>query len=121
MEGLARAMDVANAVAPEHLEVMTEDPESLLPLVRHAGAVFLGPFAPAAVGDYVAGANHVLPTNRTARFSSALRVDHFLRHVHVVSLGEDALRNAAPHVRALAGAEGLDAHAASVAMRTVAR
>ncbi len=121
VEGLARAMDVANAVAPEHLEVMTEDPESLLPLVRHAGAVFLGPFAPAAVGDYVAGANHVLPTNRTARFSSALRVDHFLRHVHVVSLGEDALRNAAPHVRALAGAEGLDAHAASVAMRTVAR
>jgi histidinol dehydrogenase len=79
--------------------------------------VFCGPFAPAAVGDYVAGPSHVLPTNGSARFASALRVDDFVKHVHVVSVDEAALRRLAPHVAALAEAEGLPAHADAVRMR----
>ncbi|MGH9017661.1 MAG: histidinol dehydrogenase, partial [Acidimicrobiales bacterium] len=99
------------------LELMVDDAVALLPGVRRAGAVFLGPYAPASVGDYVAGPNHVLPTARTARFSSALRVDDFRTHIHAVSLGPEALAALAPHVEALAGAEGLDAHARSVRLR----
>ena len=75
---------MANVVAPEHLELMVDEAESLLPLVRAAGAVFLGDWAPASLGDYLAGPNHVLPTNRTARFASALRTDDFRRHIHAV-------------------------------------
>jgi histidinol dehydrogenase len=112
-----QAMAVANAIAPEHLELMTADPEALLPLVRHAGAVFCGPWAPASVGDYIAGPNHVLPTNGSARFSEALRVDDFVKHVHVVTLDEDALARVAPDVIALAEAEGLAAHAESIRVR----
>ena len=110
-------MAVVNAIAPEHLELMVGDPDALLPLVRHAGAVFCGPWAPASVGDYLAGPNHVLPTNGSARFSEALRVDDFVKHVHVVSLDRDALEAVAPHVVALAEAEGLPAHADSVRAR----
>src|SRR5207302_501048 len=83
----------------------TADPSSLVPLVRHAGAVFCGHFAPAAVGDYVAGVNHVLPTARTARFSSALRVANFCKHLHVVGLDESALGRVAPYVAAFADTE----------------
>jgi histidinol dehydrogenase len=111
------AIDAVNAIAPEHLEVLTDDPEALVPLVRNAGAVFLGAWSPAALGDYVAGVNHVLPTARTARFASALRVDTFRKHVHVVEASEAGLTRLAPHVRALAAAEGLDAHARSVDVR----
>ena len=81
-----------NAIAPEHLELLVADPDALLPLVRHAGAVFCGTYAPASVGDYLAGPNHVLPTYGSARFSGALRVDDFLKHVHVVSVDQAALR-----------------------------
>ena len=88
-----------------------------MPLVRHAGAVFCGQFAPAAVGDYVAGVNHVLPTARTARFSSALRVANFCKHLHVVGLDESALGRVAPYVAAFADTEGLEAHAKSVRLR----
>jgi histidinol dehydrogenase len=116
--GPEQAMAVANVIAPEHLELMTEDPEALLPLVRCAGAVFLGPWAPASVGDYLAGPSHVLPTFGSARFSSALRVDDFVKHIHVVALDRDALVRAAPHVAALAECEGLAAHAASVRLRS---
>ncbi len=112
------ALDAANAISPEHLELMTSDPERLVELVRNAGAVFCGPWAPAAVGDYVAGVNHVLPTARTARFASALRVDDFRRHIHVVTLDEGALRRVGPHVRALAAVEGLAEHSRSVTLRT---
>ena len=111
-------MAVANAIAPEHLELITADPEALLAKVRNAGAVFCGPFAPAAVGDYLAGPSHVLPTNGSARFSSALRVDDFVKHVHVVSVDEDTLSRLAPHVAALAEAEGLTAHADAVRIRS---
>jgi len=111
------AVEAANAIAPEHLELITADPESLVPLVRNAGAVFCGPWSPAAVGDYVAGVNHVLPTARTARFASALRVDTFRKHVHVVTLDQDALARVAPYVQAFAEMEGLDAHGRSVELR----
>jgi histidinol dehydrogenase len=117
VDGPEQAMAVANLIAPEHLELMVADPEGLLPLVRSAGAVFCGPWAPASVGDYYAGPSHVLPTYGSARFSSALRVDDFVKHVHVISLDRDALVGAAPHVAAIADAEGLPAHAASVRMR----
>jgi histidinol dehydrogenase len=112
------AMSVANTIAPEHLELMTGDPAELLPQVRNAGAVFCGPWSPAAVGDYVAGVNHVLPTARTARFASALRVDTFRKHIHVVTFDEAALARVSPYVQALAEAEGLDAHRRSVELRS---
>ncbi|MCZ7525711.1 MAG: histidinol dehydrogenase [Acidimicrobiia bacterium] len=117
VDGPEAAMAVANTIAPEHLQLVNADPESLLGSVRSAGAVFCGPWAPAVLGDYVVGVNHVLPTARTARFASALRVDHFRKHVHVVSVDEAALGRMAPDVLALAAAEGLDAHARSVALR----
>ncbi|MCI3948651.1 MAG: histidinol dehydrogenase [Acidimicrobiales bacterium] len=116
-DGPEQALAVANAIAPEHLELITADPESLLPLVQAAGAVFCGPWAPASVGDYVAGPSHVLPTFGSARFSSALRVDDFVKHIHVVDLDRDALAAVGPHVTALAEAEGLAAHALSVRLR----
>jgi histidinol dehydrogenase len=117
VDGPAEAVAVANAVAPEHLEIQTAGAEALLPLVERAAAVFLGPYAPASVGDYVAGPNHVLPTARTARFSSALRSDDFRTHIHVVDLEAATLARLAPAVAAIAEAEGLPAHAASVRMR----
>jgi histidinol dehydrogenase len=115
--GPDQAMAVANLIAPEHLELMTADPEVLLPLVRCAGAVFCGMYAPASVGDYMAGPSHVLPTYGSARFASALRVDDFVKTIHVVSLDGAALSRVAPHVAAIAEAEGLSAHAESVRIR----
>ncbi len=112
-----QAIAVANSIAPEHLELLCDDPDRLVPLVHDAGAVFTGAFAPASVGDYLAGPSHVLPTNGSARFASALRVDDFVRHIHVVSLDERALAGVGPHVRAIAEAEGLPAHAESVRLR----
>jgi histidinol dehydrogenase len=117
VDGPDQAMAVANAIAPEHLELMCAEPASLVPLVRNAGAVFVGTASPASVGDYLAGPSHVLPTYGSARFASALRVDDFLKHIHVVSLDDSALADVAPHVAAIATAEGLAAHAESVRLR----
>jgi histidinol dehydrogenase len=89
----------------------------VLPLISSAGAVFLGPSSPASIGDYLAGPNHVLPTNRTARFASALRVDDFRRHIHAVTVSEKALEVLGPHVVTLAETEGLSAHAESIRLR----
>jgi histidinol dehydrogenase len=111
------AMAVANGIAPEHLQLMTTDPEALVPLVRHAGAVFCGPWSPASVGDYLAGPSHVLPTAGTARFGSALTVADFRKELHVVRVSREGFASVAPHVIALAEAEGLDAHAESVRIR----
>jgi len=111
----AQAVAVANVVAPEHLELMVRDAEDLVDDVRHAGAVFVD--APTALGDYVAGANHVLPTGGAARFSSALRVDDFRTHMHVVRATRDGLDAVGPAAAALARAEGLVAHAESVTRR----
>lgn len=116
-DGPDQAADVANVVAAEHVEVMTADPAALVASIRHAGAVFCGPWAPSSVGDYVAGPSHVLPTARTARFGSALSVRDFLKEVHVVTLDRAALDAVAPAVETLARAEGLAAHADSVARR----
>lgn len=112
-----QAAAVANTIAPEHLELMVEDPQAMVPLIRHAGAVFCGPWSPASVGDYLAGPSHVLPTDGTARFGSALTVSDFQKDVHIVTLDEAALRRAAPTVAAIATAEGLTAHADSVLRR----
>jgi histidinol dehydrogenase len=121
VDGPEQAMAVANRIAPEHLELLVEDPESLVPMVRNAGAVFLGPWSPASVGDYLAGPSHVLPTYGSARFSSALTVDDFVKHHHVVRLDGAAFDAVAPATQALAEAEGLDAHAESIRLRRRAR
>ena len=115
--GAEQALEVVNEIAPEHLELLVADPEALVPRVRNAGAVFCGPWAPASLGDYAAGPNHVLPTDGTARFAGALGVRDFLRSMHVVSTDRDGLASLAPHVITLAEAEGLTAHAESVRVR----
>ncbi len=120
VDGPEQAMAVVNAIAPEHVELVTADAEALVPLVRNAGAVFVGPWAPAALGDYVAGVNHVLPTARTARFASAFRVDTFRKHIHVVRATEAGLAALGEDIAALASAEGLLAHARSVEIRRTA-
>jgi histidinol dehydrogenase len=117
VDGPEEALAVCNALAPEHLELMVDGAEELVDLVTSAGAVFCGLWSPASLGDYVAGPNHVLPTNRTARFASALRTDDFCRHIHVVSAGRQALETLGPSVMALAEAEGLPAHAEAIARR----
>lgn len=111
------ATDLTNRLAPEHLQVMLADPDTAFARIRHAGAVFLGPYCPEAVGDYVAGPNHVLPTGRTARFASGLSVYDFLKRTTWVSATKDALHAIGPAGVALAEAEGLQAHARSIAIR----
>ena len=114
---LAEAMPLVDRLAPEHLELAVADPEPLFAQVRHAGSVFLGRMTPEAVGDYVAGPNHVLPTGRRARFSSGLSVLDFMKRTSFLSLDAAAVRAIGPAAVALAQAEGLPAHAASVALR----
>ena len=111
------AAALTNDLAPEHLQVMVADPAALFERVRHAGAAFLGRYCPEAIGDYVAGPNHVLPTGRTARFASGLSVFDFLKRTTWVSADEAALGEIGPAAVALAEAEGLQAHARSVALR----
>ncbi|MFY9350980.1 histidinol dehydrogenase [Sphingobium sp.] len=117
VRNLDEAMPLVNALAPEHLELAVDDPEPLFAQVRHAGSVFLGRMTPEAVGDYVAGPNHVLPTGRRARFSSGLSVLDFMKRTSFLSLSRDAIGAIGPAAVALAEAEGLPAHAASVALR----
>lgn len=114
---LEEAMPLVDRLAPEHLELAVDDPERLFAQVRHAGSVFLGRMTPEAVGDYVAGPNHVLPTGRRARFSSGLSVLDFMKRTSFLSLSRDAIGAIGPAAVALAEAEGLPAHAASVALR----
>ena len=114
---LDEAAELANRLAPEHLQVMTADPRGLFAKVRHAGAGFLGRWTPEAIGDYVAGPNHVLPTGRSSRFSSGLSVFDFLKRTTWVEASEDGMRRIGPAAVALAEAEGLGAHARSVDQR----
>jgi histidinol dehydrogenase len=114
---LVEAVEVANLLAPEHLELQVADPEALLSQVRNAGAVFLGRYTPEVVGDYVAGPNHVLPTGGTARFASALGTEDFVKRLSVIQYAKAGLRDAGPHVAELARVEGLDGHGAAAAMR----
>jgi histidinol dehydrogenase len=117
VDTLQDAVDVANTIAPEHLELCVERPERWLPGVRHAGAVFLGAHVPEALGDYVAGPNHVLPTGATARFSSPLGVYDFVKRTSILGGTDRALRKLGPTVMRLAELEGLEAHARSVKVR----
>jgi histidinol dehydrogenase len=111
------AASLVNRLAPEHLQIMTEAPEAIFAKIRHAGAAFLGRHCPEAVGDYVAGPNHVLPTGRSARYASGLSVYDFLKRTTWVAADLAALRRVGPSAVALAEAEGLHAHAASIAVR----
>jgi histidinol dehydrogenase len=116
-ETLAEAVEVVNELAPEHLEVMTAEPMQLLGQIRHAGAIFLGRFSSEPVGDYFAGPNHVLPTNGTARFSSGLSVDEFVKKSSIIFYSEPALKQNAEKIAAFARLEGLEAHARAVEER----
>ena len=111
------AMTLVNHLAPEHLELAVDDPDALLPLVRNAGAIFVGRHTPEVIGDYVGGSNHVLPTARSARFSSGLSVLDYVKRTSILRLNSEQLRALGPAAITLAQAEGLDAHARSVAIR----
>jgi histidinol dehydrogenase len=111
------ALTVVDTWAAEHLEVQTSDAAGVAARVRHAGAIFVGPYAPVPLGDYLAGSNHVLPTGGTARHTSGLTVDAYLRAIHVVDYSRDALAAVAPHIEALSGAEDLRAHGDAVRIR----
>jgi histidinol dehydrogenase len=117
VRNLDDAAELANAIAAEHLEIMTTDPEALSAKIRNAGAIFLGPHTPEAIGDYVGGSNHVLPTARSARFSSGLGVLDFMKRTSILKCGPDQLRALGPAAMTLGKAEGLDAHARSVGLR----
>ncbi len=114
---LAEAMDLANTVAPEHLELLVADPWALTPRVRHAGALFLGPHTPEVAGDYLAGPNHVLPTAGSARWSSPLSVEDFQKRCSLLSLTPEALRRWREPISRLAHLEGLDGHARALTIR----
>jgi histidinol dehydrogenase len=114
---LDEAPRLVDMIAPEHVEFALDDPERLADRVRHAGAIFLGRLTPEAIGDYVAGSNHVLPTSRAARFSSGLSLHDFIKRTSIVKCDEAAFAILGPHTVALAEAEGLPAHARSAAIR----
>jgi histidinol dehydrogenase len=114
---MAAALPLVDAVAPEHLEIATADADALAARIRNAGAIFIGAHTPEAIGDYVGGSNHVLPTARSARFSSGLGVLDFMKRTSILKCGPEQLRALAPAAIALGEAEGLDAHARSVSIR----
>ena len=117
VEDLYKACEVANYIAPEHLEVLTEEPFALLPYIKHAGAVFLGKYATEPLGDYVLGPNHTLPTGGTARFFSPLGVYHFLKKSSVIYLSKEGFERVADYAESIAKAEGLFAHYYAVRVR----
>ena len=116
-ESMEQAIRLANISAPEHLELLTKDPFAVLPHIRHAGAVFLGPYSPEPLGDYFAGPDHILPTGGTARFYSVLNVETFMKRTSFISYTEAALKNASDDIVRLAEAEGLTAHANALRLR----
>jgi histidinol dehydrogenase len=117
VEDLSLAAALSDRVAPEHLEIATADPERILKQVRHAGAIFLGVYTPEAMGDYIAGPNHVLPTSRTARYASGLSVLDFMKRTTLLKLDAAAMAWLGPDALVLAETEGLEAHARSIAAR----
>lgn len=119
VKNLQEACEVANEIAPEHLQIMTEEPEKLLKLIRHAGAVFVGPYSPAVVGDYIAGPSHVLPTGGTARYYSPLSASTFVKSSHVISYTQEALAKSREHVQLLTDMEGLVLHRIALEARFV--
>ena len=117
VKDLEEAAEVVNIIAPEHLELSVEDPEAMLPLIRHAGAIFMGHYAAESLGDYCAGPNHVLPTARTARFSSPLGVYDFQKHSSLIKCSSISVTEIADTTSVLARGEGLTAHARSAEYR----
>jgi histidinol dehydrogenase len=117
VEDLDAAVELANHIAPEHLELQVADPMDVAPRLRNAGAIFLGPYTPEPVGDYVAGPNHVLPTAGTARFSSALSVEHFMKKTSLIGYSPAAFKKEARDIICLANVEGLGAHANAIQVR----
>lgn len=117
VQDMVQAIQVSNVYAPEHLEIHTADPEATLSSITNAGAIFLGPYTPVSLGDYLAGSNHVLPTGGTARFAAGLGAHTFLRPQQVVTYSNHALQATERHIRTLATAEGLPAHADAVSVR----
>jgi histidinol dehydrogenase len=116
-ESIEKALEISNRLAPEHLEINTQNAKELLSLVRNAGSVFLGSNCPEAVGDYFSGTNHVLPTGGTARFASALSVDDFVKTMEYTYYSREAILEDADKIAMFAKREGLDAHARSVIIR----
>jgi histidinol dehydrogenase len=114
---LDEAIPLVDRIAPEHLEILAADPERLSARIRNAGAIFLGPYTPEAIGDYIGGSNHVLPTARAARYASGLGVLDFMKRTSILKCGPDQLKKLGPAAIALAKAEGLEAHARSVQLR----
>jgi histidinol dehydrogenase len=117
VDEMEEACAIVNDLAPEHLQIMARDEDEIASCIRNAGAIFFGPYSPAAVGDYLAGPNHVLPSGGTARFSSGLSVNDFLKRTNTVKFSAAEIRLTAPLIAALANAEGLNAHARSVLLR----
>jgi len=117
LDSIRQAIDTANIISPEHLELCVREPFESLSFIKHAGAIFLGAYTPEAIGDYVAGPNHVLPTNGTARFFSPLSVEHFVKKSSVIYFTNKALEGIAKDAIELANAEGLSAHANSIEVR----
>jgi len=116
-KNLGQAVEIANLIAPEHLEILVKDPQRLVKLIKNAGAVFLGPFSPTAAGDYVAGPSHVLPTAGTARFFSGLSVSDFIKTIHIIGYSKKALEKVKEPLEKIAGIEGLGQHLDSVQAR----
>ena len=116
-DSLEKGVEISNLIAPEHLEICTDDPEALLPLIKNAGSIFLGRYAPESLGDYLAGPNHTLPTSGTARFSSPLSVDDFVKKSSFLSYTPEALEKVAGNIAAFARREGLEGHARSALIR----
>lgn len=119
VRNIEECVEIANVLAPEHLQIMTQKPNNLLPGIRHAGAIFLGHYTPVALGDYIAGPSHVLPTGGTARFSSGLSVNDFLKRSSVIQYSRAALKKASHDITEISEAEGLGAHTRSVKIRLV--
>jgi len=117
VKNLEEACDVANIIAPEHLQIMVKSPRKVLNRIKNAGAIFIGPYTPTAVGDYVAGPSHVLPTGGTARFFSGLSLNDFVKSTHIISYSKKALEQARGSIEKLSGIEGLKAHMESVKIR----
>ena len=112
-----KMIQLANEIAPEHLEIMTEKPESFIPEIKNAGAVFIGKYTPEAVGDYFAGPSHVLPTGGNAKFFYGLAVYHFLKKISIMNYSKEKLLSVADKISVIATTEGLDAHNKSVLVR----
>lgn len=121
VETLDEACSIVNELAPEHVEIVTDDDEAIAAKIKHAGAIFFGAYTPEAVGDYIAGPNHVLPTGKTARFSSALGVYDFVKRTSLLRYSEEAFASVAPNVAVLAECEGLMGHARSASLRRFPR